>query len=400
MKQFQLPSSDSIGGNRNLKHHLSDAAGERGNDGLSPIATTSSTMMPPCKRLRGGGGADDYDGPTPQDYYDEMEEEDYMQNEVDVDVDVDVDIDIPEEEDYDHSQNSNLSWTDRTDTATDYSQLSPQQLQRWSRRPLPKNMDNKSDLHFQWLDIDMTQHAEPLKENPNEERAEVIGASGEGNGPVPVIRIYGVTEEGYSIVTFLHGYTPYGYFALPEGYVLDCGNGNGNGDGQDEALGKIRSVLNDALKYAKASRRGGGGSGGGGDLVQGVEYIEDHRSIMGYNTAHTRFLKVFLQMPTLVPTLKRIMEGGIALPHIVKEGHNSGNDAGGSGNGNDMDGGTLWDDDDVKGQSYQPFECNVPFVLRFMIDEDVNGADWITLPKGTYQLKTKESGQKTTHCQV
>ena len=29
------------------------------------------------------------------------------------------------------------------------------------------------------------------------------------------------------------------------------------------------------------------------DLVQGVHYIEDCKSIMGYNTAHTKFLKVY-----------------------------------------------------------------------------------------------------------
>ena len=86
------------------------------------------------------------------------------------------------------------------------------------------------------------------------------------------------------------------------------------------------------------------------------------------------------------------MEDGVTLPHIVKCNDQNGNSSISSAN--------IWDETSANGQSYQPFECNVPFVLRFMIDEDVNGAGWITLPKGTYQLRTEESGLKSSHCQV
>ena len=82
-------------------------------------------------------------------------------------------------------------------------------------------------------------------------------------------------------------------------------------------------------------------------------------------------------MPTMVPKLKRIMEEGIALPGVRET------------NGSGYQGDAL----------FQPFESNVPFVLRYMIDRDISGAGWLTLPKGTYQVRTDPS-KKQTHCQV
>jgi DNA polymerase delta subunit 1 len=86
---------------------------------------------------------------------------------------------------------------------------------------------------------------------------------------------------------------------------------------------------------------------------------------MGYETPHTKFLKVHVAMPSLVPTLKRIMEQGVNLMGQAVQ--------------------------------FQPFECNVPFVLRYMVDNDIAGAGWLTLPKQTYQIRRD---RQQTHCQV
>ena len=37
----------------------------------------------------------------------------------------------------------------------------------------------------------------------------------------------------------------------------------------------------------------------------------------------------------------------------------------------------------IRGQTY---ESNVPFVLRFMIDNEISGADWVELPAGKYSI--------------
>jgi len=46
----------------------------------------------------------------------------------------------------------------------------------------------------------------------------------------------------------------------------------------------------------------------------------------------------------------------------------------------------------------QPFETNVPFVLRYMIDMDINGAGWLSAEEGTYVIRPKN--EKKTHCQL
>jgi DNA polymerase delta subunit 1 len=94
-----------------------------------------------------------------------------------------------------------------------------------------------------------------------------------------------------------------------------------------------------------------------GTCVLGIQKAESKQSLLGYHFNETRdFIKIYVAMPSLVPNLKRLLEEGIAVPNI----------------------GT------VRGQSY---ESNVPFVLRFMIDSDISGADWITLPVGSFALR-------------
>lgn len=328
---------------RTGKHRMSEndyAVDENDNDNV------------PIKRIRGGGFEDD-----DEELYDEAA---FGEDEMEEPDNSDSDTVEPE------------TSADIADTAVNFDDLSPQQLKRWARPPVPESAfdSSKADVHLQWLDIDMVS-AEPLSQNPNRAKKRVVGAT---EGEVPVIRIYGVTDKGNSIVAFIHGYTPYAYFALPEGYQLKYDDVRE----KHNKLGKIRDIMNERLVRAKTQRSKSFSADG--NLVQGVQYIEDCKSIMGYSTAHTKFLKVYLQMPTLVPTLKRIMEEGMSLPGItamtgVVQKH-------------------QWEDGG--GASFQPFECNVPFVLRCMIDEDICGAGWLTLPMGTYDIRNS----KTTNCQL
>jgi DNA polymerase delta subunit 1 len=89
-------------------------------------------------------------------------------------------------------------------------------------------------------------------------------------------------------------------------------------------------------------------------------------SLMGYHhTGDTRlFIKVYVAMPSLVPSCKRLFDDGISVGSV---GH-------------------------VQGSTY---ESNVPYVLRFMIDKDIQGADWLELPAGSYRvLSCKGDGNK------
>lgn len=273
----------------------------------------------PVKRIRGGGG-ETVDGilPDNDDFLDEIDE-------------------LREEEDVDEPPVDAV-----------FSDISESMRKRWLR-PKTDVKDNSDDFSFQCFDMDVF-GGSALEKNPNESKSRVLGAT---SGQVPVIRAYGVNDSGNSVVTFIHGFTPYGFFALPPGAKFENTEAN---------LGKIRQFINTRLEGVSRQRHT--------EYCRAVAYVDSFKSIMGYNTRHTRFLRITVAMPTLIPPLRTIMEEGINLPTVQTDGDNS----------------------------YQPFEANIPFVLRYMIDKDIGGAGWLTLPKKTYQIR--DSSVKTTHCQV
>ena len=97
---------------------------------------------------------------------------------------------------------------------------------QWNRDHLPDDFDPKTmSVPFHWLDIDMTSGS-PLGSNPD--GGSIIGSL---EGPVPVIRLYGVTREGSSIMTCVHGFTPRVFLAitnlriiLPFKFILSTNN--------------------------------------------------------------------------------------------------------------------------------------------------------------------------------
>jgi len=232
-----------------------------------------------------------------------------------------------------------------------FTDITPAMRQKWVR-PSNQCKDNSKDLSLQWFDMDMMAGT-PLEENPSEQESQVVGST---TGQVPIIRAYGVSDAGNSVTVFIHGFTPYGYFALPP---------NATFENNEENLTNIRLLINNRLEaVARGAKLD--------EYCRAVSFDTSRKSIMGYESPHTQFLKVHVAMPTLIPALKRIMEEGIDLPGVTLE------DEGNSSN--------------------SPFECNVPFVLRYMVDQDIDGAGWLTLPAKTYQVRPIE--RKNTHCQV
>ena len=313
------------------------------------------------KRLRGGGGDDfgdaDDDLYNDDDFYDMMDQEG------------------PPPPDDMHSGQAG-------EEVIAFGDIKDAHKSRWSRPAVPSSVwdTNENDLNLQWLDIDMI-GGSPLESNPNPSK-KVIGSN---VGPVPIIRLYGVNETGNSVAVFIHGFTPYGYFALPRGYELV--------DESEENRNKIRDILDENLRAKLGSQFSGKGNNSNGHQPRAchlVQYLKDRQSVMGYDPSHTTFLKVFVGMPGMIPKLKSIMEEGIALTGIA------------NGNGAKIQESMIFqpfDGHHGPSPSFQPFECNVPFVMRYMIDQDITGATWLTLPKGTYRLRKSDS-EKGTHCQV
>ena len=291
------------------------------------INESDKSRFPP-KRLRGGGFDE-------EDLYDD----DLLMEEA------------PQPEDDDLLQDDNDN--------SDFLQNNNDASRRWRRPPLTSaDNNNAKDLSVQWIDMDVVS-GQALTRNPNHSRTAVVGST--LGHHVPILRCYGVNQDGHSVATFIHGYTPYCYFALPPGSTLDEDDHN--------PLEEIRAQLTVHLQNATR-----GASASASAQVVGVELCRNLRSIMGYETVHTQFLKVYVSLPGLVPTLRRIMEDGLVLPWMAE------------------------DNSQKMNVSFAPFECNVPFVLRFMVDHDISGAGWLSLPAHTYQVR--EAARKETHCQV
>jgi DNA polymerase delta subunit 1 len=72
-------------------------------------------------------------------------------------------------------------------------------------------------------------------------------------------------------------------------------------------------------------------------------------------------------MPSLVPGIKKLFDDGIHVPEVGI----------------------------ISGQTY---ESNVPFVLRFMIDQNIHGADWIECPANCYSIRDRHN--KMSRCSV
>lgn len=304
-----------------IKRSLSDRYGE-------------DALLSP-KRLRGGGVSQD-DGGDEEQF---LPEEDLF----------DDDLMMPSS-----TQDDEFIPSEALEEVT--KKISVKDQQRWKRPDLASSVSNVSDIHFQWIDMDVTTFPQPLSRNPNAAKQDILGSP---HGPVPVLRCYGVDERGHSVAAFIHGFTPYAYFAIPNASSIQD-------DLSDSVLAEIRITL-DARLREMASRVVSASADA--PLVLGVRFISNHQSIFGFETSHTKFLQIYVAVPALIPPLKRCMEEGIALPPLSPHA-----------------------------ECYAPFECNVPFVLRFMVDRNISGAGWLTLPASTYVIRAEAA--KETHCQV
>ena len=51
-------------------------------------------------------------------------------------------------------------------------------------------------------------------------------------------------------------------------------------------------------------------------------------------------------------------------------------------------------------RSFATYESNVLFALRFMIDHEVVGGNWIEFPPGSYSFQGVGDSHKLSHCQL
>uniref|UniRef100_A0A8C8VJK1 DNA polymerase n=1 Tax=Pelusios castaneus TaxID=367368 RepID=A0A8C8VJK1_9SAUR len=218
---------------------------------------------------------------------------------------------------------------------------------KW-QRPLPPRINPAQDtLCFQQVELDYYVGVP------------VPGMPGATQGPVPILRMFGVTAAGNSVCCHIHGFAPYFYVPAPAGF-------------QSQHLSDFQRELNNVILRDLRSNKDG--------LSLAVLAVElcSKESMYGYHGQRRQpFLKVTLAVPRLVAPAKRLLEQGLRC------------------NGLGV-------------QSYPPYEANIDFEIRFMVDRDVVGCNWIELPPGKYRLRPeqpageppKEGLAKASLCQL
>lgn len=183
---------------------------------------------------------------------------------------------------------------------------------KW-QRPSCMIDDKTENLAFQWMDIEMAS-GEPWR-NP---QGEIFGST---EGPVPVVRLFGVTNEKSSVMLSVHGFTPYMYVSLPASLELS-----------EQCLAAIRATLDLRIK-----ERARGDEKRLTKCILGTERVRAKQSLLGFHFETTRdFLKVYVAMPSLVPATKRAFDEGFAVAGFGV----------------------------ISGQCY---EANVPYILRYIL---------------------------------
>ena len=136
--------------------------------------------------------------------------------------------------------------------------------------------------------------------------------------------MYGVTESGNSCMAHIHNFLSYFYCEVGQDYQ--------NEDFSADNLKKLAKEIS-----AKHNIPG---------AVKHIE-LEMKASVMGYHEKESKFLKIYVGLPKYVSQLRQLFENG----HI-KYNQKS-----------------IFES--------VTYESNMPFALRFMIDNDIVGMQWI-----------------------
>ncbi|XP_076387729.1 DNA polymerase delta 1, catalytic subunit isoform X3 [Megachile rotundata] len=211
---------------------------------------------------------------------------------------------------------------------------------RWSRPPPPDLNPQKDALIFQQIEIDHYNGA-PLPGMPGSKLA-----------PVPIMRMYGITEQGNSVCCHVHGFCPYFYTTAPHNFNdAHCSRFK---DALDKAV--LKDMRSNPEKVQIA--------------VLAVERVYK-QNMYGYTgNEKSLFLKITVALPRLIAPCKRLLEKETILP--------------------DFD------------HNYRTFESNIDFDIRFMVDTSVVGCSWIELPPKSWKLRNHHGHNlpMITRCQI
>lgn len=162
----------------------------------------------------------------------------------------------------------------------------------------------------------------------------------------PILRVYGITEGGNSVMVIVKDFYPYFYIECPKGFR------------SEDDMAQLKAFLTEFLKDRYESYDSA-------QIIQNIE-IEEKTNIYNYWNFKQSFLKITVMAPKMVSTLREFFEQG---KHLGDYSF-----------------------------SKQTYETKVNFPLRYMIDNGIVGMSWITLPKKKYIIRPLKS--KISHSQI
>lgn len=193
----------------------------------------------------------------------------------------------------------------------------------WGRKTAPSLNCNTQSLAFQWVDVNV--HC-PEPESP-------------------IIRLYGVTAEGFSVLLHVHDFVQYFYVDCPPNF-------------KEKDCKIVQHHLENRLSKVN----------GTGSHIQGVELRKRSKtSLFGAKAdPNESFLVVYVKERQLMEQTRSMFRDGIAIP-----GYRS--------------------------QKYETYTNSMSTELQFMVDHDISGCSWLELPSRGYTLRSEET--KISTCQ-
>ncbi|EMG45918.1 POL3 DNA polymerase delta catalytic subunit [Candida maltosa Xu316] len=235
------------------------------------------------------------------------------------------------------------------------SQLTPSQEQLLKKVKLPTGSEEPSEFERELLD--MTQAAQslgneedqswsrpPLPADFNPETEDVtfqqLDAEEYNDGDNTYARFFGITQEGRSVLCNVTGFIHYFYSPVPKGFSKE-------------------QHLNDFTNYLRANYDG----------VERVE-ITKKESIWGYSkNTRSPFFKIFVDNSRNITKVRGAFErGGVQFDNLFPQ----------------------------EGVTYD----NINYLLRLMIDCNITGMSWITLPKSKYRILPRQISTCQIECSI
>ncbi|KAM4014758.1 LOW QUALITY PROTEIN: DNA polymerase delta catalytic subunit [Anomaloglossus baeobatrachus] len=197
---------------------------------------------------------------------------------------------------------------------------------KWLRPPLPSIDPLQDSLCFHQIELD------------HYIGSHIPGMPGATQGPVPIIRMFGITADGNSICCHIHGFAPYFYVPCQPGF-------------KEESLSDFKKELNYVVIKDMRSNKD--------NISQAVLAVDilKKENMYGYHGKKIApFLKITMAFPRLIAPAKRLLEQGIRFG------------------------------------CFSAYEANIDFEIRFMVDNDIVGCNWIELPAGKYHIRKENQG--------